>query len=365
MEMNSYLKIVKKFNIEGICVECKPLGTGHINETLVVKSEQSGRVFRYVLRKINKYVFKNPELIIHNTLLVTRHLKNAMQKSGERNVDRKTLRLIETNEGEYSYIDDNGDYWCMMNFIENAYTVDKVDTKTQAYEAAKAFGKFQKYLADIDLSKCYTTIEDFHNLSKRLQNFDKAIEKDTADRVKDISKEIDSVNKFRYINASYFEKIKSLPERITHNDTKINNVMLDKYTSEGLCVIDLDTVMPGKVLNDFGDMVRTFTSGAPEDEKDLSCVFVRTDIFEAMCNGYLTEVKNILTGEEIETLIFGAPIIIFEQAVRFLTDYIEGDIYYKVKYEEHNLIRARNQLALLKSVEKNFETMRRFVLEFR
>ncbi len=367
MEMRNidYKNIVKRFNINGNFIDAKPYGSGHINDTLLVRLEGNGKKHKYILRKINKYVFKNPAMIVENTVMVTNHIRKKLIENGEKNINGKVLTLIETVNGKYSYIDNRNEHWCLMVFIENAYTVDSVETVKQAYEAAKAYGKFQKYLSDFDVSKSHIIIKDFHNLTNRLNSFDEAIKKDSVKRVKKISKEIELVDKFRNIENDFVNlNAKNLPLRITHNDTKINNVMLSKKTDKGICVVDLDTVMPGIILNDFGDMVRTFTSPAAEDEKDTDKVFVRMDIYKEMVKGYLSEIKNFLTGGELDNLALGAKIIVYEQAIRFLTDYIEGDVYYKTRYENHNLVRAKNQFALLKSIEKNFSELQNIIKIF-
>ncbi len=354
--------IVNKFRVSGEFINAEPFGSGHINDTLLVELLSSGKTAKYILRKINGYVFQKPGLIVENTVMITNHIREKLRRAGEEDLKRKVLSLIETHDGKYSYIDEDGNYWCMMLFIDNAYTVDFVETGKQAYEAAKAFGKFQKYLSDFDVSKCHVTIENFHNLSNRLSKYDNALMKDTVNRASGIKKEIELVRKFRYIENGFQNLLtKNIPLRITHNDTKINNVMLDMNTGKGLCVIDLDTVMPGIILNDFGDMVRTFTSPVAEDESDTSKVFVRMDIYNELVNGYLNEVKVFLTEDEITNLALGSKIIVYEQAIRFLTDYIEGDVYYKTEYPAHNLVRAKNQFALLESIEQNYDEMQNIV----
>ncbi len=357
-----YKNILSHFKINGEFVRAEQFGSGHINDTILAEYKINGQSLKYVLRKINKKVFPEPELIVENTILVTGQIKKKLIAEGEKDLNRKVLTLFETSNGKFYHLDETGEYWCLMNFIEDAYTVDEVETEKQAYEAARTYGKFQKYLSDFDAAECNITIKNFHDLEKRLIKFDEVLAKNPAQRAGEIQSVIEKVERFRYINNEFLKLRKeNIPVRVTHNDTKINNVMLDSKTSEGLCVIDLDTVMPGIILNDFGDMVRTFTSPSAEDESDLSKVFVRMNIFSAMANGYLSELKNILTRSEVGYLPLGAKIIVYEQAVRFLTDYLEGDVYYKVKYEKHNLIRARNQFALLESIEKNFSGMQKII----
>ncbi len=365
MNQTDYEKILREFDIPGNLISAKPYGSGHINDTVLVEYVYENKNLKYILRRINDYVFHEPLLIVENTLRVTTHYRKKLIENNEKDINRKVLTLYKTKNGQYYFVDSNGGYWCLLSFIPNAYTVDKVETENQAYQAAKAFGKFQKYLTDIDISRCHETIKNFHDLDKRLAKYDESVSKDVKNRVQNIPDEINKIEKFRYVTEEYLQlRDKNIPLRITHNDTKINNVMLDEKTSEGLCVIDLDTVMPGIILNDFGDMVRTFTSPADEDEKNTEKVFVRMNIFEAMTRGYFSEVKNILTEDENNNLVTGAKIIVYEQAVRFLTDFIDGDVYYKIKYDKHNLVRAVNQLALLDSIEKNYMQMQAVVEKY-
>ncbi|MDX1701716.1 MAG: phosphotransferase [Melioribacteraceae bacterium] len=246
--------------------------------------------------------------------------------------------------------------------MEYAFTVDHEDNEQQAFEAAKAYGKFQKYLSDFNLEDCHETIPNFHNLSNRLERFNQTLQTKSSERLEKAKLEINKVGEYKYLEDEFQNLLElNLPRRITHNDTKINNVMLDKETKEGLCVLDLDTVMPGSILDDYGDMVRSFVSRAQEDDRDYAKVEVRLNIFEAMTSGYLGELKDVLTFEEINNLVLGAKIIVYEQAIRFLTDFIEGDIYYKVDYQDHNLDRTKNQFALLASIEDKSDEMKKIV----
>lgn len=363
--MNQYKGIIKHFNIYGDFIDAKTFGSGHINDTIIVRYKQAGQKVNYVLRKINNYVFKEPNLIIENTRNITNHIKSKLVEQNVKDSSRNVLTLIKTADDKYFHIDADGKYWCVNLFIKKAFTVDNVENEKQAFEAAKAYGKFQKYLSDFDINECHETIPNFHNLSNRIEKFEDSLKTGLKDRIENAQTEIQTAHNFKYIVNEYENLVKlKLPLRITHNDTKINNVMLDKKTKEGLCVIDLDTVMPGTILNDFGDMVRTFVSRALEDEKDFSQVNVRLKIFEAMTKGYLSELSGILTNDEIQNLVTGAKIIVYEQAIRFLTDFIEGDVYYKVDSTEHNLNRTKNQFALLKSIEKKSTAMEKIVEKY-
>jgi hypothetical protein len=360
-------KLIENFKIYGDLIETKPFGNGNINETFLLKYNQAGTEVKYILRKINKYVFKNPEIVINNTIQVINHISNKLQKEGEKEISNYVMKLVENKNGSFYQVDKNGDYWTVFLFINNAYTVSYVETKEQAYQAAKAFGKFQRYLIDVNLNEYKETIPNFHNLSGRLSTFDSILEHDPVGRVVKAKKEIEIANNFRYVSEKITEMMKNnkIPIRITHNDTKIDNVMLNKKTNAGQCVIDLDTVMPGIVLNDFGDMVRTSTSPVAEDEKDASKVTMRMNVFEGLAKGYMEELSGCLSEIEIDNLVYGAMVIVYEQLIRFLSDYINGDKYYITKYDEHNLVRTRTQIALLKSIINQKTEMEKIISDLK
>ena len=363
---NMVEQIISKFKFSGDFIEAKLFGNGHINETFLASFNHGGLETEYILRKINKYVFKNPEIVVANTVNVINHITKKLKEAGESNTSKYVMELIETTDSKYYYIDDNEDYWCAVVFIKDAYTVEYVETSEQAYQAAKAFGRFQKYLIDADINEYKDSIPNFHNLESRLIAFDVAVKDNVVGRLEKVTEETELANSYRYLSEKITNLIKNneLPVRITHNDTKINNVMLNKETHEGECVIDLDTVMPGTVLSDFGDMVRTSTSPVEEDEKDSLKVTMRLDIFEPLAKGYLEELAEVLTELEISNLIYGAKVIVYEQAIRFLTDYIMNDVYYSVSYHDHNLIRTRTQFALLKSIDNQTEEMEKIVEKY-
>ena len=359
--------IIAQYKINGNFVKFKPFGNGHINDTYLVTFNQSESQVEYILRKINKYVFKNPHIVVDNTVNVIKHISDKLKEEGKKDITNNVLQLVEARDSKYYYLDKNKDFWCTLIFLKNAYTVEFVETVDQAYQAAKAFGKFQKYLLDAKIDDYGYTIPNFHNLNSRLVAFDQALENNVVNRLSTCQAEIDAINKNRNISDKITNLLKNneLPIRITHNDTKVNNVMLNKETNIGECVIDLDTVMPGTVLYDFGDMVRTSTSPVEEDEKDVSKVFMRIEIFEALVKGYLEELSSHLKEVEIENLIYGAKVIVYEQAVRFLTDYLNGDLYYNTKYEDHNLVRARTQIALLESINEQNNEMEKIVNSYK
>ena len=360
-------KIISNFRIYGDFIDAKPFGNGHINDTFLVSFNQAGLVTEYILRKINKYVFKNPEIVVSNTVNAINYISKKLKEAGDKEISNHVMKLVETKDLKYFYIDEQDDYWCSVLFIKGAYTVEYVETAEQAYNAAKAFGHFQRLLIDADISKYKVSIPNYHNLKSRLTAFDNAINEDSVERVDTVEKEIKTINSYRSLSDKITKLIANgkLPIRITHNDTKINNVMLNNKTHIGECVIDLDTVMAGTVLYDFGDMVRTSTSPVEEDEKDISKVTMRINIFEALANGYLEELEEVLTEVEISNLVYGAKVIVYEQAIRFLTDYIMGDVYYSTSYQEHNLVRTRTQLALLESIEKQTVEMERIIRKYK
>ncbi len=367
MEINNsnIKKILSNFRVQGDLIDFVPFGNGHINDTYLAHYKESDQNGKYILRKLNSLVFKKPMLVIENAINVSNHIKQKLIKESEPELNRKVMTFLKTNHENYYHRDGEGNFWCLVLFINGAHTIERVEFKEQAFEAAKSYGLFQKYLLDFDILKCHETIEDFHNLNSRNSAYLKSIKSDVQNRVSTISDEISLVEKFSYITKEFAKLQNSnLPTRIIHNDTKINNVMLDTKTNRGLCVIDLDTVMPGTVLNDFGDMVRSFTNTALEDEQDLSKVEMSLPIFESLVVGYLSELKGKLTKVETSNLVPGIKIIVFEQAIRFLTDYIDGDIYYKTRYDTHNLMRAKNQLALLKSIELQSDAMQEVVKNY-
>jgi hypothetical protein len=272
------------------------------------------------------------------------------------------LTLIQTRDGRAWHMDAGGNHWRMYRFIERARTYDVVESPKQAFEVAKAFGQFQKMLVDLPAPRLHDTIPDFHHTPKRFLALERAIDADVAGRAMLAKREIEFALAQQSIVSVLLDA--NLPERVTHNDTKFNNVMLDDATGEGICVVDLDTVMPGLVLYDFGDMVRTTTSPAAEDEQDLSKVGMQFPMFEALLGGYLSSVGGMLSKAEKQYLAFSGKLITFEMGIRFLADYLAGDTYYKVGREGHNLDRCRTQFKLVESIEQQEERMERLVEGF-
>ena len=349
--------IACQFQIEGEFAGATTHGSGHINDSYCVTFRQAGIPDRYILQRINHSIFKNPIALMENIQRVTSHL--AAKVSCEPDRSRLVLTLIPARDERAWHVDADGSYWRTYRFIENAHSFDAVQSTDQAFQAANAFGRFQKLLVDLAAPRLHVTIKDFHHTPRRFVALQQAIASDVAGRAILAKPEIEFASAHQSITNVLIDA--NLPERITHNDTKFNNVMLDDVTGEGICVIDLDTVMPGLALHDFGDMVRTTTSPAKEDEQDLSKVAMQFSMFEALVRGYLASASDFLTKDERQHLVSSGKLMTFEQGIRFLTDYLQGDAYYKVSYGEHNLHRCRTQFKLLESIEQQEERMDRLV----
>ncbi|HEV7926229.1 MAG TPA: aminoglycoside phosphotransferase family protein [Verrucomicrobiae bacterium] len=349
--------VARQFPLRGEFISSAPYGSGHINDTYCVVFDQGGTRLRYIIQRINHHIFKNPPALMENIQRVTAHLAN--KSAGQSDPSRRVLTLIPTHDGQAYYRDAQGDHWRVYIFIEKARTFDAVESPRQAFEAAKAFGQFQKLLADLPAPRLHDTIPDFHHTPKRFAALESAIAADVANRAKQAKPEIEFALRHRAATRMLLDA--NLPERVTHNDTKFNNVMLDDATGEGICVIDLDTVMPGLALYDFGDMVRTTTSPAKEDERDLSKVTMQFSMFEALAQGYLPAAEEFLTSAEKKLLPFAGVLITFEIGIRFLTDFLAGDTYFKVHREGHNLDRCRTQFKLVESIEQQEAAMRKLV----
>ncbi len=356
--------IGKAFNLPGELVEAIPYGSGHINDTFRATCRDAGRETRYILQRINHNIFKNPVALMDNIQRVTEHVRSKWAETSLPDRGRRALTLVKAADGQPLHQDAEGSYWRTYVFVEGASTYDVLQTPAQAREAAYAFGRFQAHLVDLPGPRLHETIPHFHDTPKRLDTLLAAVERDPCKRKASIKSELD----FVLARAEGTRRLQDLqragriPERITHNDTKLNNVMLDDQTGEGVCVIDLDTVMPGLALYDFGDMMRTALSPAAEDERDTSKVAARLEVFEALADGYLAAAGAILTPDERAQLVFSGQLITLETAIRFLTDYLEGDRYFKIHRPDHNLDRARTQIALIRSMEEQDEAMQRTVL---
>jgi hypothetical protein len=356
-EENKIGAVARQFQIDGEFLDATSYGSGHINDTYCAVFQQTAGPMRYILQRINQKIFKNPTALMENIQRVTSHL--AAQVAGEPDASRLVLTLIPAWDGNAWYVDAEGSYWRAYRFIEKARTYDAVESTGQAFQAARAFGRFQKLLVGLPAPRLQDTIVDFHHTPKRFMALERAIAADVAGRAILAAPEIEFALARKSIASILLDA--NLPERVTHNDTKFNNVMLDDATGEGICVIDLDTVMPGLVLYDFGDMVRTTTSPTKEDEQDLSQVTMQFPMFEALVRGYLSSAGDFLTPAERRYLVFSSKLITFEQGVRFLADYLNGDTYYKVARDGHNLDRCRTQFKLIESIEQQEERMDRLV----
>jgi Ser/Thr protein kinase RdoA (MazF antagonist) len=357
-----FTEIVKHFRFEGNFLEAKPHPAGHINDTYIARFQADRAALRYILQRINHYVFTDPERLMQNIEAVTAHLRRKIIAAGG-DPERETLNLIPTVSGKSFYETNDGTYWRAYLFVEGAQTYDVVRSLDHVYNAARAFGNFQGLLSDYPAGQLHETIPDFHHTRKRFETFVEAVEQDVENRARSVETEIEFVIQ-RAEDASVLVDLLEqgkLPERITHNDTKFNNVMIDDETGEGVCVIDLDTVMPGLSLYDFGDSVRSGANPAAEDERDLSRVCVDLEIFERFAHGYLDAARDFLTPAEIDYLPFSAILMTFECGMRFLTDYLSGDRYFKIHRENHNLDRCRTQFKMVRDMEEKFDQMVRII----
>jgi Ser/Thr protein kinase RdoA (MazF antagonist) len=354
-------EIFDSFKADGSYLSGEPYGSGHIHDTFRVETAEKDKD-DYILQKLNNKVFKNIPELQNNIERVTIHLKNKLSLIPGSDIKRECLSLIPSKEGKSWIVDKEGNFWRMYIFISRHRSYNIVDSPDKAFEGGKAIGRFQAMLSDMPGGPLFETIPWFHNIEKRLDTFNLKIKENPAGRVDSVREEIDHFLK----RAEEMKIILSLgregkiPVRITHNDTKFNNILLDE-NDKALCVIDLDTVMPGYVHYDFGDAIRTAANPASEDETDLSKVKVDIERFRAYSEGYLSETGNTLNDTEKEYLAFAPRLITYTIALRFLTDYIDGDNYFKIHYKGQNLQRARTQLKLVMSMEEQYEEMRRII----
>jgi Ser/Thr protein kinase RdoA (MazF antagonist) len=357
------LAIAHEFTLVGDILAATPYGSGHINDTYKVDVQSERGPSRYVLQRINHKVFLRPDELMANVERVCAHAFSKLQQAGTPDAERRTLRLIPTRHSKAWHIDPAGNRWRCYHFIEGATGHDVVRSAEQAHAAAKSFGAFQALLADLPGGRLHETIPDFHHTPSRFARFQQALVQDAHGRAAASVPEIAFALARAHEVSVVVDALRdgTLPERVTHNDTKLNNVLLDDITQEGICVIDLDTVMPGSVLYDFGDLVRTSTSPAAEDETDLAKVRMQFPMFEALVKGYLETTRGFLTSKEKELLPFAGKLITFEIGLRFLTDWLEGDTYFKIKRPTHNLDRARTQFKLVESIEAQLPAMQALV----
>ena len=355
---NMITKIVNQFRLPEGQWEAKSYGNGHINDTLRVTVATAEGDKHFILQKVNRYVFKKPEQVMENMEKVTEYLRKVIAREGG-DTKRGTLTIVPTKEGKSYTYDDDGELWRMLEFIENTMSKDLPDTPELMELCGKAFGKFQCQLADFPAAVLADTIPDFHNTPARFQQLMDAIERDEMGRAKDVQEEIEFCMLHKndvgvLLDACYAGE---LPLRVTHNDTKLNNVLLDAETGEGVCVIDLDTVMPGLAAYDFGDAVRVGASTAAEDEQDLSKVGLNLEMFEAFAKGFFSEAGSTFSKREAALMPMGAMLMTLENGLRFLTDHLNGDKYFKIHRENQNLDRARTQFTLVSCMEEKWGDM--------
>ena len=351
-------QVCKAFRIPGEITEWHSLTSGNINTTYYVACQEASEKKDYLVQCVNSYVFKHPERVMHNIELVTEHIrrKNALQGITGR---RTRLHFHHTAEGRNYYVIKDGEFWRLSNFIEDSVSFDTAENPKLLQMAGKAFGQFARQLADFDAGQLFETIPHFHDTRQRLETFFAHVEKDPCGRCAEVQKEIAQIREAQAFGCRLNEMVDQgeLTLRVTHNDTKTNNVLFDKDTLEPLVVIDLDTVMPGLVAHDFGDTIRFAANTAAEDESDLSKVSLNLGLFQAFAEGYIEAAGDLLTLAERKSLVLGAITITLEQAVRFLDDYITGDQYFKTLYAGHNLVRTRCQLALFVDMMKKIDQM--------
>ena len=363
-EAEKIARIGDQFAISGDFLYGEELRNGHINTTYrACYRTEDGHVDRYILQRINDYVFKDPALVMRNVEKVTRHISWKVLRR-RKNAAGQTLTLYPARGGRtYINLPEEGGMWRCYNNIEGTHTYDVVENTRQAYQAGYAFGSFQELVSDMNPEDIRESIPDFHNTPKRYEALEASAAADVMHRLDSCREEVELVRSWapKLNRLVEMQREGKLPTRITHNDTKINNVMLDEDTDSAVCVIDLDTVMPGLSLYDFGDMVRTATCTAGEDEQDLSKVSMQMPFFESLAEGYLDAAHSFLTRDEIEQLAFSGWLITVEIGIRFLTDYLDGDKYFRVECPKHNLVRARNQLALARSIQSNLPRMQKHI----
>lgn len=360
-------EVISNFDYEGTLVSDGPFGNGHINDTyLLVFRLEDGSERKIILQKMNTSIFKEPVMVMENIMNVTAHLRKKIVEYGG-DPERETLNVVPAKDGKPYFVDSEGEYWRSYTFVTDATSYDKVECPEDFYESAVAFGNFQRLLSDFPAETLHETIPSFHDTRVRFAAFKKAVEEDVCGRAKEVPEEIQFVLD-REAVANYFSEMldrKELPLRVTHNDTKLNNIMMDNKTRKGICVIDLDTVMPGLAMNDFGDSIRFGASTAAEDEKDLSKVWCDMELFDIYAKGFIEGCGGRLTEKEIELLPMGAKMMTYECGMRFLMDYLQGDIYFKIHREGHNLDRCRTQFKLVKDMEEKWETMKNIVEKYK
>jgi len=355
--------LIASFKIDADIASVVSFGSGHINDTYRIKNSDPNGV-DYLLQRVNHHVFKDVPVLMQNLLYVTEHLKEKLAEVSGSDLEKEVMTIVETRDGKPYFKDDDGNYWRVFHFLKDTRSYDQVTTTQQAYEGGKAFGRFQALLADLAPELIKDTIPDFHNVESRLLKFEKAVEADKVGRLHKVLPEVEFIRE-RVDEMSeilLLGRAGKLPLRIVHNDTKFNNVLLDG-DDHAQCVIDLDTVMPGYVAYDFGDSIRTIANTASEDELNIELIDINISLFESYTKGYLKEAVHFLTEAELDSLLKGVLLLPYTQTVRFLTDYLEGDHYYKIQSPDHNLQRTRAQRTLVKKLEENRDKLGQIIMD--
>ena len=358
--LDQVLTVCSRFSFDGAVTDLKVCGNGHINSTYIVTAEGSKR---YILQILNTAIFKDPVGVMNNIVAVTDHIRAGLAEAGE-DTERGTMRVIFTTDGQKGYTDPEGRFWRAYDFVEGTVCRLTVDSSETFSRVGEAFGDFQRRLSDFDASGLIESIPNFHNTKKRYADFLASVERDASGRAHLVQDEIrfitDRAEKCSLIVDALADG--SLPLRVTHNDTKLSNILLDEVTEEAVCIIDLDTVMPGSSLYDFGDSIRSGATDAAEDEPDLDKVHFLPEMFRAYARGFVKGCGGALTEKEITMLPDGGYMLTLEQAIRFLADYLDGDTYFHTDYPDHNLVRARTQIKLVAEMEAFMPELREFVI---
>lgn len=369
--MSSYseidlLGIAENFDILGKCISAVPYGEGHINSTYLATFDEVTNNSRYILQLINTNVFKNPDELMFNISNVTKYLLDIIIKNGG-DCERETMQVVNTKKGRLFYRTLEGDCFRCYKFVEDSICYQTIQKPEDFFNCGSAFGNFQKLLSDYPAKELYETIKNFHNTVDRYRQLDEAIKEDKVGRLSEVKAEIEFALGRREAAAELVNALDSgkIPYRVTHNDTKLNNILFDAQSNKCICVIDLDTIMPGAAAYDFGDSIRFGASTGAEDEKDLSKIEMSLELFETFAKGYMSVAKEFLTDDEVDSLSVGAKIMTLECGVRFLTDYLNGDTYFKIHRPEHNLDRCRTQFKLVADMETKMDEMKKIVRKYR
>lgn len=353
-----FRNLLSNFSIKGEFVDCEPYGSGLINRTYVAVYNENGKKVRYIVQRINTNLFKNVDGLMNNIKLVTEFNRAEIVARGG-NPDRESLTLVMTKSGDTYYRTEEGDCYRVYVFIEGAKGYDVVEKPEHFYESAVAFGKFAMLLDRFDSSKLFDVLPDFHNTVKRFANFKKSLAEDKFDRAKDVKKEIEFAFAHEKITHTIVDLLEcgKMPQRVTHNDTKLNNVLIDTETDKAVCVIDLDTMMPGSICYDFGDSIRFGCNPCLEDTPETEKVIFDMNLFETYTKGYLSVFGNTITDIERQNLPMGAILMTYECGIRFLTDYLDGDVYFRKTREGQNIDRTRSQFKLVADMESRYDEM--------